>query len=109
MKTLNLALRFLLELCLLAALAYWGFQTGAGLPARLVLGLGAPLLAAGLWGLFVAPTSRRRLPLPRRLLLEAVLFGAAVAGLAAAGQLTLAVVFGVVVVVNIALLLLGKQ
>jgi hypothetical protein len=27
-KSVNLALRFLLELCALAALAYWGFQTG---------------------------------------------------------------------------------
>lgn len=109
MKALNLALRFLLELCLLAALAYWGFQTGVGLPARLGLGLGAPLLAAVVWGVFVAPASRRRVPLPWRLFLEAVLFGAAVAGLAAAGQPALAVVFGLVVVVNSALLLLWQQ
>ncbi len=109
MQSLNLALRFLLELGLLAALAYWGFQTGVGLPARLGLGLGAPLLAAVVWGLFVAPASRRRVPLPWRLVLEAALFGAAVAGLAAAGQPTVAWAFGLLVVVNTALMLAWKQ
>ncbi|MCW5851997.1 MAG: YrdB family protein [Anaerolineae bacterium] len=109
MKSLNLALRFLLELCILAALAYWGFQTGDGLPARLALGLGAPLLAAVVWGLFVAPASRRRVPLPWRLLLELAIFGSAVAALAAAGQPTLGWFFGLLVVVNTVLMLLWKQ
>ena len=42
----NLALRFFLELAALAALAYWGFHTGRSVLADVVLGLGAPLLAA---------------------------------------------------------------
>jgi hypothetical protein len=54
-KSVNLALRFLLELCALAALAYWGFQLGKGLIAKIGLGIGAPLLAAVVWATLVAP------------------------------------------------------
>ena len=32
MKAINLGVRFLLELCALAALGYWGFVTGQTLP-----------------------------------------------------------------------------
>jgi Protein of unknown function (DUF2568) len=45
-KDANLALAFLLELCALAGLGYWGFVTGGGLPAKIGLGVGVPLLAA---------------------------------------------------------------
>jgi hypothetical protein len=45
-KNANLALRFLLELCALAALGYWGFQTGRGPVMSAVLGIGAWLLTA---------------------------------------------------------------
>lgn len=39
-KGANLALRFLLELCALIALAYWGFETGSGAIAKFALGIG---------------------------------------------------------------------
>ncbi len=45
----NLALRFVLELAALAALAYWGFHTGHSLLGDVALGVGAPLLAAVIW------------------------------------------------------------
>ena len=35
LKYANLALAFLLELCALAALGYWGFVTGGGYQRRL--------------------------------------------------------------------------
>ena len=103
MKAINLGVRFLLELCMLAALAYWGYQTGSSLAMKLVLALGAPLIAAVVWGLFIAPRATRRLADPARLLLELVLWAAATAALAAAGQPTLAVIFAVVVAVNLVL------
>jgi hypothetical protein len=40
LKYANLALAFLLELCALAALGYWGFVTAGGLPAKIGLGVG---------------------------------------------------------------------
>jgi hypothetical protein len=51
-KNANLLLRFLLELCALAALGYWGFKTGGGMAAKVGLGIGAPLAAALVWGCF---------------------------------------------------------
>ena len=44
-KSANLALRFLLELCALVAFGYWGFQTGQGLLLKIGLGIGVPLVA----------------------------------------------------------------
>jgi 1-acyl-sn-glycerol-3-phosphate acyltransferase len=71
--------------------------------AKAALGLGAPLLAAVIWGLWVAPASRRRLTDPARLVVEVLLFAAGVAALAAAGYLLVAVIFAVVVAANIIL------
>jgi hypothetical protein len=96
----NLALRFLLELCMLGALLTWGFATGTSPVARLGLGLGLPVLAAVVWGTFLSPHAAVALPKPLRVLLELLLFGAAVAALAQVGYRTLAIAFGVLVLVN---------
>ena len=44
-KFVILGVRFALELCALAALGYWGFQTGHNGFFRIVLGIGAPLFS----------------------------------------------------------------
>ena len=62
MKALNQGLAFLLELALLAALSYWGFQLDASTAVQWLAGLGAPLALAAAWGLVAAPRARRRLP-----------------------------------------------
>lgn len=54
-KNANLALAFLLELGVLAALGFWGFSTGSGTIAKVVLGIGLPLAAIVVWGLFGSP------------------------------------------------------
>ena len=99
MQAINVTLRFVLELCALGALGYWGFTTGSGAVGKAVLGLGAPLLAAVLWGVFVAPKATVPLQDPAKLLVELVVFGAAAAGLYAAGQsywaVALLIVYGV--------------
>jgi len=81
---LNLGLRFGLELCLLAALAYWGFQLEQGWLLRLVATAGGPLLVALVWGTFVAPKASRPLQDPWRFALEIVLFGLGAVALVAA-------------------------
>ena len=107
-KYANLALRFILELCALAAISYWGFQTGDGGLMKAVLGVGIPLLVAFAWGTFRVPDDPGKAPVPvpgpLRLLLELVVFGLAVACLAAAGRPSLAWALGLVVLVNYALL-----
>jgi hypothetical protein len=100
MQTLNFVIRFVLELCAVAALGYWGFVTGEGLAARLLLGLGAPLLAAVAWGAFVAPKARWPAKEPWRLLVEVMVFGAAAAGLVAVGQSVMALALIVVYAIN---------
>ena len=99
----NLALAFFLELCALAALGYWGFRVGSGTLAKFALGIGIPLLTAVVWGLFIAPRATVTVPAPVNAALRILVFGLAVAGLAAAGRPTLAWVFGAAVAVNLAL------
>src|SRR5690349_2602640 len=99
-QSANLALRFLLELCALAALAFWGYHAGTGWVARIGLAVGAPLLAAIVWGAFVAPKATIAVPGPARLALELAVFGAAAAGLYAAGHPALAWALGLAFAIN---------
>jgi hypothetical protein len=94
LRGVTLTVRFLCELAMLAALAYWGSTVGDGAGAW-VLGVGAPLLAAAAWGAWVAPKARWPVPIPTRVVIELVLFGAAVGALAVAGQPLAAAVLGV--------------
>jgi hypothetical protein len=84
---LNLGLRFCLELAALAALGLWGAQAGSGTALHVVLAIAAPLAASVVWGLFVAPKARVRLPDEARLLIELAVFAAAAAAFAASGHL----------------------
>ena len=103
---LNLAVRFLLEIAALIAIGYWGWTAGQG-ALRYVLAIGAPLLAAALWGVFAVPGDRSRsggapVPVPGwiRLLLELGMFGFAVWGLYSTGTTTAAWILGSVVLVH---------
>ena len=100
----NLALRFLLELAALAALAVWGVHTGHSALADVALGVGAPLVAAVIWGVFAAPKSQRRLQGAALVVLQLAVLGAGAVALAAAGHPVPAAVFGVAIAVNAALL-----
>ena len=94
--------RFFLELATLAALAYWGFSEFGGV-AQWVLGLGAPLLVALVWGRFMSPKASHPTVDPVRLVIEFVVFGSGVAALFAAGATLLAVLFAVLAAVHLAL------
>lgn len=109
MLVANLALRFLLEMGALVALAVWGAHTGSVPAVRVVLGLGVPLLVAVVWGAFVAPAAPRRLPDPGRLVLEVGVFGAAALAVGARGLPLLGASFGVVAVVNAVLVRVGER
>jgi hypothetical protein len=95
----NLALAFLLELCALGALGFWGVRTGDGLFAKVALGLTAPLLAAVLWGMFAAPRAPVSSP-PLKLATQLAVFGSAALALYATGHGRLALVFALAVVLN---------
>ena len=108
-RSANLAVRFILELCALAAYAYWGFKTGRGPVARIGLGIGAPLLAAVVWGTFVAPRAPVAVPAAVRLVLELAVFGSAVAALYAAGRPSLAWALAVTYAINRVLVAVWHQ
>jgi hypothetical protein len=97
----NLALRFVLELCALAGLGYWGFTTHSGTAAGIALGLGAPALAALAWGAFVAPRRMVETAPPAvRLLVEVAVFAASATALYAAGAGAAGIALAVVWAIN---------
>ncbi|MER5881313.1 YrdB family protein [Streptomyces sp. NPDC001910] len=98
----NEVLAFLLELAALALLSWWGFSTGENVLLRVALGVGVPLAAIALWGLFAAPKARLRPALPYLLLVKALVLGGSAVALYALGHHVAAIVLAVVVVVNTA-------
>jgi len=99
-ESLVLLVRFVLELCMLAALGYWGFETGDSAAAQWALGLGVPVAAAVVWGMFIAPKARYPVPIAVWIGLQVVVFGAAALGLAAVASTGLAVLFVIAVVLH---------
>jgi hypothetical protein len=108
MRWANDGLRFFLELAALASLAYWGFAEHEG-AVQWLFGLGAPLLVAVAWGMFVAPKASRPTTDPVRLLLELAVFGPAVVALWAADSHMLAFGLGVLVVLHLTFTFLLAQ
>jgi Protein of unknown function (DUF2568) len=103
--TLNLLVRFLLELAALAALAWWGADAGHDVLASALLGAGLPLAAATLWTLFVAPRRRHELPRAARFVLQVLVLGGAAAALVAADHPVLGIALAAAAALNGALLL----
>jgi hypothetical protein len=103
MRAANLALKFLLELGALAAFAYWGSRTGPT-AVNVVLGVGAPLAMAVVWGTWAAPKASRRLAGRARIGLELSVFTLAALALVAAGAPVIAAIFAALVVLNAVLL-----
>lgn len=109
LKMANLALAFLLELCLLAALGYWGYHTGQSTLMRWLLMIGVPLVMAVVWGIFLAPKSAVALPHGVKLAGKFVAFVIGVLALVAVGQSTLATIFAIIVVINMGLIVIWGQ
>jgi len=102
----NDVVAFLVELLVLALLAWAGFAADASWAVRLLLGIGLPLVAAVAWGLFAAPRARVS-SFALQLVTKIVVLGAGVV----AGFLVLPVALAwgvaVVVVVNLVLMYVG--
>jgi hypothetical protein len=103
---LNLALRFLLEIAALVAIGYWGFDQHSGI-WRFVIGIGGPVIAAALWGIFAVPGDPSRsgeapVPIPGvlRLILELSLFAFAAWALYNAGSTLLAAILAGTTIVH---------
>lgn len=108
LQYINLAFRFLLELCALAAVGYWGYQTGNGM-MEWVLGIGAPICVAMIWGVFGSPKATIVVPTTLHVFIEIIVFGIPAIALYMAGKSQLAWIYGICVVVNRLLMFLWKQ
>jgi len=64
------------------------------------MGIGAPLVAAVVWGIFVSPKAAVPLSTPLWLLVQAGVFGAAMAALLASDHPSLAWALGLTAVIN---------
>lgn len=108
-QSVNLAIRFLLELCILVIFGYWGFKTGQTGLTKGLLGIGSPILFAIIWGTLLAPKSAMRLHEPWLFLLEIIVFGLATWALVRLGRVNLAVAFGVIYLLNKILMMIWRQ
>jgi hypothetical protein len=109
MDSTNDGFRFVLELAVLASVAYWGFSSHDGI-VQWILGIGGPMLIAVGWVTFVNPNGKQRLGDPSRLLLELAIFGAGVGALAGSDGTGLAVGLGLAVAVHLgATFVLGQR
>ena len=105
MAYLNFALRFLLELCGIAALAAWGWSVSDALPVRLAAAIVAPGALVVAWALVVAPKASNAIPQTARMLIGTVLLLGCAGALALAGHIGPALAFALVNVANTLVLL----
>ena len=105
---INLAVRFLLEIVGLIALAWVGWQYGEE-TYKYLLAIGFPLVAALLWGVFAVPDDPSRsgaaviaIPGIVRLMLETAFFAAATWSLFAVEATSFAWIYAVILVTHYA-------
>ncbi|CAN5290708.1 hypothetical protein BH09ACT6_BH09ACT6_13730 [soil metagenome] len=96
----NDILRFLLELFAFFSIGLWGFLAWPAPLLNWVFGLGAPLFAIVLWGLFRSPKAVIGLDPFGKALVEIVIMGSAALAWLVMGQWLVATIFGVVAVVS---------
>ncbi|GAA1637029.1 YrdB family protein [Nonomuraea sp. NPDC048882] len=111
-KHANALLMFLLELGVLASVAYWGFTLSPNWAVKLLAGIGGPALFIAAWALFGAGGGENAVyPLTglARAALEILWFGGGALALYASGMLTSAAVFAALFVLNAVLRLVWNQ
>ena len=101
MKSLNLILRFFLEITGLVVLGIWGWKLGTGWFPYL-LAVGMPVLIASIWGIFAVRGDPSRsgmtiiaVPGWLRLIIEVILFGFAAWSFFDLGYRTFGLIFTV--------------
>ncbi|NMC11339.1 MAG: YrdB family protein [Chloroflexi bacterium] len=104
--TINLVIRFFLELIMLGAIGYWGWVKGNGI-FKIILPAGLLLITAVIWFTFAVPDDPSRsgnalIPIPGivRLLLELGLFAIATAIFYSLIDKTTGIIFGCAVIIN---------
>lgn len=108
LKWFNVALRGVMELGIVVAFGYWGYQTGGNAVTRLALAIIAPVIGFGFWGL-VDFRNAGRMSEPLRLVQELIISGLAAVAFYTAGQHALGWTLGLISIVHHGLVyLLGE-
>lgn len=104
-KGLNELLRFVLELGMLAAFAYWGSHVGASRLAHVTTAIVTPVGVALVWGMVLSPKAPAKLSSILRLVLSLPVFLIAALALYASGLPQAAIVFAGIATINTAILI----
>jgi hypothetical protein len=97
MQRVNLMLRVVLEVGVVAAFAVWGVHAGHGAGTKVLLGIGAPVIGFGFWG--AVDFHRARHGEIMRLIQELIVSGVAAGALYAAGARSLGILLGALTIV----------
>lgn len=108
MRSVNLLVRFLLELSALAALVFAGSRA-AQHSVAITLAIAGPCCFAVLWWLFAAHKARCALPRPGKAIVGLLLLEASAIVLAIAGRAALAGIFAVLILANSGLMHVWRQ
>ncbi|MDQ1147513.1 hypothetical protein QE429_004340 [Bacillus sp. SORGH_AS 510] len=109
LKAINLGIRFTLEIVVLIILGYWGFHVSQSTVINIVLGIGAPMIAAVIWGMFGAPKAPYTLSSMPFLMLEIVIFGLPVIILFFLNKHTLGFCYGLIAAFNLLFMKIWNQ
>jgi hypothetical protein len=102
--TVNLGLRFGVELATFASLGYRGASVSGPMALRTLLAVGAPLVAVGAWARWLAPRAPRRLTGASGFAVELSIFAAATWGLVTSGMGRFGLIYGSLAVINAGLI-----
>jgi hypothetical protein len=109
MASLNLAVRFLVELAAVVWVGWWGTTVSTETAPRVIAAAAAVAVFAVVWGRFLAPTAKSGLSRRRKEVAGTVVLLLAAAALAVAGQPLLALAYAVLVLVNAAWILANEE
>jgi hypothetical protein len=98
--SLNLGLRFVVELATVASLGYWGASVNASVALRALLAVATPLAAIVAWSRLLAPRAPGRLTGLAALTAELSIFSCATWALTSSGMGLVAVIYASLAVVN---------
>jgi len=109
LKSINLGIRFILEISTLIAVGMYGFSLSQNVSLRVIFASVIPVIIAVVWGIFVAPKAPHHIKLPWRLIMEITIFGIATLALIKTNHSLLAMIFAITVIVNQILLFMWRQ
>ena len=102
-RAVNLAIRFALKLCLLAAFGYWAVALGGGRIVEVVRAVAAIVATAAVWGAFIAPRAPRLLSRVPWVAVQVVLFVLGALAIGSSGSWPLGIAFLALTLGNLAL------